>query len=58
MTDREIITNFIREGETNQQRLGLELEHFVLNELEEGIEFDVLSELIRRTGESIDAKLT
>jgi len=58
MTDREIITNFIREGETDQQRLGLELEHFVLNELEEGIEFDVLSELIRRTGESIDAKLT
>ena len=58
MTDREIIANFIRKGETKEQRLGLELEHFILNEMEEGIEFEVLSELIRRTGEKIGAGLT
>ncbi len=58
MTDREIIVNFIREGETDEQRLGLELEHFILNEMEEGIEFEVLSELIRMTGERLGARLT
>jgi len=58
MTDREVITNFIRDGETKEQRLGLELEHFILNEVEEGIEFDVLSEMIRKTGEKLGAKLT
>ena len=50
MTDREIVANFIRAGETEEHRLGLELEHFILNEMEEGIEFEVLSELIRETG--------
>ncbi|MBR6173635.1 MAG: hypothetical protein IKQ49_10790 [Eubacterium sp.] len=58
MTDKEIISNFIREGETGEQRLGLELEHFILNEVQEGISFEVLSELIRRTGEKLGAKLT
>ena len=58
MTDREVLTNFIRDGETKEQRLGLELEHFILNEVEEGIEFDVLSEMIRKTGEKLGAKLT
>ncbi len=57
MTDRDVITNFIREGETDQQRVGLELEHFVLNEVEDGIEFDVLSELIRTTGTKLGARL-
>ena len=42
MNDKEVITNFIRDGETDRQRIGLELEHFVLNEMEESIEFEVL----------------
>ena len=58
MTDREIIANYIREGETGEQRLGLELEHFILNEMEAGIEFEVLSDLIRTVGEKIGARLT
>ncbi len=56
MTDREIVANFIRAGETEEHRLGLELEHFILNEMEEGIEFEVLSELIRETGEKLGAE--
>ena len=57
MNDKEVITNFIRDGETDRQRIGLELEHFVLNEMEESIEFEVLSELIRTTGEKLGARL-
>ena len=58
MTDREVIVNYIKEGETDRQRIGLELEHFILNEMEEGIEFDVLSNLIQRTGSELGAKLS
>ncbi len=58
MEDRVVITEYLKAGETDRKRLGLELEHFILNEAGEGIEFDVLSELIRSTGEKLGAELT
>ncbi len=57
MQDRAVVTKYIRAGETDRQRVGLELEHFVLNEMDEGIEFDVLSDLIRRIAEKLGAEL-
>ena len=58
MEDRLVITEYLKAGETDQKRLGLELEHFILSETDEGIGFEVLSELIRRTGEQLGAELT
>ena len=51
------ISNYIRSGETSSQKLGLEIEHFVINENGIQIDFHQISNLIKEVGEKIGAKL-
>lgn len=51
------ISDYIRSGETSSQKLGLEIEHFVINENGIQIDFHQISEMIKEVGEKIGAKL-
>ena len=57
MSLHEDIVEYIRSGETAVQALGLEVEHFVVND--EGIQigFDEVTELIREVAERLSAKV-
>ena len=57
MNEIDHITNYLRSGENSGHRLGLELEHFVLNAWGESISFETLSRLVERIGTSLGAKL-
>lgn len=51
------ISDYIRSGETSSQKLGLEIEHFVINENGIQIDFHQISNLIKKVGDSIGAKI-
>ena len=51
------ISNYIRSGETSSQKLGLEIEHFVINENGIQIDFHQISNLIKEVGDSLGAKI-
>lgn len=57
MSFKEDIVEYMKSGETKNQRFGLEVEHFILNEKGNQITFDEISDLIRYVGNSIGAKL-
>ena len=51
------ISNYIRNGETTSQRLGLEIEHFIVDKNGDQIQFDEISSLIESVGNKIHASL-
>lgn len=51
------ISDYIKKGETSSQELGLEIEHFVINENGDQIQFDEVSSLIESVGNKINATL-
>ena len=51
------ISDYIRSGETSSQKLGLEIEHFVINENGIQIDFHQISDMIKSVGDSLDAKI-
>ncbi len=57
MSLHEDIVEYIRSGETDGQALGLEVEHFVVND--EGIQigFDQVTDLIEQVAENLGAKI-
>lgn len=57
MKDLDFIIEYIRSGENDQRRLGLELEHFVLNAWNESISFNNLSGLMEKIGTNLNAEL-
>ena len=57
MNDIRLITDYIKSGENTKKRLGLELEHFVINEKNESITFEALSGLMEEIGRSLGAEL-
>lgn len=57
MDGLNLITDYIKNGENNHKRLGLELEHFIINSENESVPFDVLSNLVKEIGLSLCAKL-
>ena len=57
MNDIRLITDYIKSGENTKKRLGLELEHFVINEKNDSITFEALSGLMEEIGRSLGAEL-
>ena len=51
------ISEHIRSGETSSQKLGLEIEHFVINENGIQIDFHQISDMIKSVGDSLGAKI-
>ena len=51
------ISNYIREGETENQNLGLEIEHFVVDDHGNQIGFHEITELISQVGQSLGADI-
>ena len=51
------ISAYIRSGETSSQKLGLEIEHFVINEKGIQIDFHQISDMIKSVGDSLNAKI-
>ena len=57
MSIRSDIAEYIRSGETDSQGLGLEIEHFIVNDEGVQIGFDEISGLIRTIGDILNAKI-
>lgn len=53
----DFMTDYIKSGETNTRRLGLEIEHFVIDENGDQIGFEEVSELIDHIGNTIGARI-
>ena len=53
----EDISGYLRSGESKEQNLGLEIEHFVVDENGKQIGFDTISPLIKSVGEQIGAEI-
>ncbi len=51
------VAEYIRQGETDSRDLGLEIEHFVLNDKGMPMDFHEISDLIREVAEKIGAEL-
>jgi len=51
------IYSYIKSGETEKENLGLEIEHFIVNEQGVQIEFDEMVELIDKVGNEIGADI-
>ena len=51
------LDEYIRQGETDSRDLGLEIEHFVLNDKGMPMDFHEISDLIREVAEKIGAEL-
>ena len=51
------VAEYIRQGETSSEDLGLEIEHFILNDKGMPIDFHTVSDLIRETADRIGAEL-
>ncbi|MBP3879229.1 MAG: hypothetical protein J6D46_02830, partial [Lachnospiraceae bacterium] len=51
------ISEYVRSGETEKERLGLEIEHFVVDEKGTQITFQEITELIERVGRKAGARL-
>ena len=57
MSLRSEIVEYIRSGETSGQALGLEVEHFVVDEKGRQIGFDEVTSLIAQIAETLEAKV-
>ena len=57
MSIRNDIKSYIRKGETQEQGLGLEIEHFVVNEKGVQIEFHEVSDLLKQMGGILKAEI-
>ncbi len=53
----EDISKYIRSGESEDQNLGLEIEHFVINDEGRQMEFHEISNLIDKVGKSLGAEI-
>ncbi|MCR5544546.1 MAG: hypothetical protein K6F55_10410 [Eubacterium sp.] len=53
----EDISEYIRSGESDNQNLGLEIEHFVINDEGRQMEFHEISNLIDKVGKSLGAEI-
>ena len=51
------VSAYIRSGESLSQKLGLEIEHFIINDRGIQIDFHEISTLIKNTAEKINAKI-
>lgn len=51
------IYEYVRSGETEKEQLGLEIEHFIVNEVGVQITFDEITPLIEKVGRETGAKL-
>ena len=51
------ICEYVRSGETEKERLGLEIEHFIINEVGVQITFEEVTPLIEKVGRETGAKL-
>ena len=51
------VSAYIRSGETTTKKLGLEIEHFIINEKGVQIDFHQISNLIKEVGDSLGAKI-
>ncbi|MEE3398465.1 MAG: glutamate-cysteine ligase family protein [Eubacterium sp.] len=54
---RKDISEYIRSGETDSQNLGLEIEHFIINDEGVQIDFHEISNLINQVGKAIGAEI-
>ena len=54
---RKDISEYIRSGETDSQNLGLEIEHFIINDEGVQIDFHEISNLINQVGKAIGADI-
>ncbi|MCR4717470.1 MAG: hypothetical protein K5656_09835 [Lachnospiraceae bacterium] len=57
MSFTDDIKNYIQAGESNSEKLGLEIEHFVVDDDGNQIGFDLISVLIKEVADSIGADL-
>ena len=57
MSLHSAIVDYIRSGETTHQNLGLEIEHFVVNDKGVQIGFDEVTDLIGKVARELDAKV-
>lgn len=57
MSFLEDISAYIRSGEADDQNLGLEIEHFIINDEGQQIEFHEISNLIDKVGKSLGAEI-
>ena len=57
MSLHEAIVDYIRSGETDCPALGLEIEHFVVNEAGIQIGFEEVTDLIKKVAEDLSAKI-
>ena len=57
MTMLHDISDYIRSGESANQELGLEIEHFIVDENGDQIGFDEISKLIYEIGSGLDAEI-
>ncbi|MCR4688401.1 MAG: hypothetical protein K5745_02510 [Saccharofermentans sp.] len=57
MSIKEDIRNYIREGESNFRGLGLEIEHFVVDDTGNQISFDKITSLIEKMAKILHAEL-
>ena len=57
MSFLEDISAYIKSGETEDQNLGLEIEHFIINDEGVQIEFHEISNLINQVGKAIGAEI-
>ena len=57
MSIKDDIKNYIRKGESDSQGLGLEIEHFVINDKGEQIGFHEVSFLLEKMAEILHAKI-
>ncbi|MBO4242197.1 MAG: hypothetical protein J5883_02845 [Clostridiales bacterium] len=57
MSFLKTIEDYLRSGETSSRDLGLEIEHFIIDENGDQIPFDVISPLILEIGNRLNAKI-
>jgi len=58
MSVTKVIEDYIRSGETKDKKLGLEIEHFVINDKGIQITFPEITQLIEKVGKDINAELS
>ena len=57
MSFKEEISSYIRSGESDSENLGLEIEHFVINDKGQQMEFHEISSLIKEVGTDLGADI-
>lgn len=51
------ISDYIRKGESSSKKLGLEIEHFIVDDNGVQIDFHTISDLIKKVGDDLGAKI-